>query len=626
MNKYFQNMKQWLTERWALLLILFVGFQTTALADTTLSIEDFSISYGETKEVAVLLDNDAQATALQAEIALPTGLTYVDGSVAKTDRVKGRGAEVLASTYTGKLKIVLTDCTIAAGEGTIITFKVASTLTPGNYEVNISDIVVSDANADQLNSSETASFTVLVSGLDGCKFAAAEESVEVNVGKEYQIDITLDNENVTNISALQGKLTLPKGLEIVEGEDGLFIYSDRIPGKAEFKFQKYDDYTTFVLSSTQNYTISGTSGTIFSFMVKATDALAEDTEIVLSDLRVAATTGVSTTESQTVTIAVKNMTLADKAAFEEYKAEQIAAVDALAQEGDSDAAKQIIAKAKADIEALEYDEEKTLEENKAAVDAVVEPVEEALAAQRAADQLAADKATFAEYQAEQAAAVEALKEEDDSDEALAIISAAVEDINALTYDESKTLAENKAAVDAFVTPVAEALATQRKADAAAAQLAADKAAFETYKSDQIAIVGALAEEGDSDASLAIIAKAVDEIEALEYDEEKSLEDNKAAVDALVEPVAAALAKQRESEAVTLVGDMDGDGEIDEDDVDAFIDKLFDELMDIDPEDPDNEEYLEKYDFNGDGKFDIADAQALLNISLGLNADGSEPEE
>ena len=524
-----------------LLLMLFMAQSLTSFAEVELYMEDFTIASEETKEVALLLTNDQAATALQATIELPAGLSYVANSVAKTSRVKGRGAVVQASTKTGKLVIVETDGNIAAGEGAIITFKVqaSNNLNDETLPLEITEIYVSDADANPLINNGTYTANVKMLGLD-CKFSAPE-SFEIAANQEYQVDVTMTN--VQTLTALQGTLTLPEGLELVvpdeEEPKELFIYSDRIPLQSQFKFQKIEGGYNFVLSSSLNFEIVGNDGVIFSFKVKATPALAETTEINLTNLRVATTTGKSQL-CDPVTINVTNTSVADKAAFEEYKADQIAAVKALAAEGDSEAAQAIITDAVEALEALAFDYDKTLDENKAAVDEIVEPVADALAEQRAADQLAADKAAFEEYKTEQIAAVEALAEEGDSEAAQAIIADAKAAIEALEYDEEKTLEENEAAVDEIVEPVADALAAQRAAD----QLAADKAAFDEYKADLIAAVEALAAEGDSEAAQAIIADAKAAIEALEYDEEKSLEENEAAVDEIVEPVAEALAEQR----------------------------------------------------------------------------------
>ena len=521
------------------LLVLLLAQSSASFADTKLYMEDFSIGAGETKEVSLILDNDKDATALQVTLDLD-GLTYKNESAKKTDRVKGRAAAIQASTTTGKLVIVETDGTIAAGEGAVITFEVTAPSTEGYRTITLSDIVVSDANGDQLNTVETGTANVQVLGLSNCNFTAPE-SFEIAVGQEYQVDVTLNNEGVTNLYAFQGKLYLPEGLEIVPGDDGKFIYSDRISLKSEFKFQEFGDYTSFVLSSSQeNAYITGVDGVIFSFKVKATDKLPETSEVKLSDLRVATITGQSQL-CEDVKISVTN----NSVLFDAYKAEQAAALEALAEEGDSEEAQAIIATAVETIEGLEYDIEKTLDENEAAADEIVAPVAEALNAQRAADQLAADKAAFEAYKAEQTAALEALAAEGDSEEAQAIIAAAVAAIEALEYDEEKTLEENEAAADEIVAPVAEALDAQRAAD----QLAADKAAFDEFKAEQIAALEALAAEGDSEASQQIIAEAVAAIEALEYDEEKTLDENKAAVDELVAPVAEALEAQRAAEAL-----------------------------------------------------------------------------
>ena len=400
------------------LLLVVLLLTQASFADTKLYLEDFTIASGETKEVSLILENDAPATALQVSIDLPTELSYIENSVQKTDRVKGRGAVVQASASTGKLVIVETDGTIAAGEGAIITFKVQAgdDLDGGTKPVELSNIIVSDANGDQLNENESYTATAKYLGLD-CKFTAPE-SLEVSVGKEYQVDVTMTN--VQSLTAFQGTLTLPEGLEIVvpdaDEPSELFIYSDRIPMTNQFKFQKGESSISFVLSSTMNSEIVGNDGVIFSFKVKATEVLAEESEISLTNMYVARTTGKSQL-CDPVTISVKNTSVADKAAFDEYKAEQTAAVEALAEEGDSEEAQAIIAAAVEAINALNFDYALTLDENKAAVDELVAPVAEALQAQRAAEQLAADKAAFDEFKAEQIAAVEALAAEGDSEAA-----------------------------------------------------------------------------------------------------------------------------------------------------------------------------------------------------------------
>ena len=206
---------------------------------------------------------------------------------------------------------------------------------------------------------------------------------------------------------------------------------------------------------------------------------------------------------------------ADMTAFEAYKTAKKSAMDALLQEGDSEAVQSIVGLAKTQIEGFTYDESKTLDENKAALDTLVANVPNAVAEQRAADNLAADKAAFEAYKAEKKAAVEAMAKEGDSTDAQQIIAEAVAAIEALTYDEAKTLDENKAAADE-IADIADDLAEQRAADKAAAdQAAADEVA---------ALIDAIGEVEYNDESKAKIDAARAAYDDL-TDDQKALVEN-----------------------------------------------------------------------------------------------------
>ncbi len=85
-------------------------------------------------------------------------------------------------------------------------------------------------------------------------------------------------------------------------------------------------------------------------------------------------------------------------------------------------------------------------------------------------------------------------------------------------------------------------------EAAAAQLAADKAAFETAKTDALAAADAKAAPGDSAAAQKLIADAKAAIAALTYDESKTLAQNVAAATEILTGLDAALEAQRAADA------------------------------------------------------------------------------
>ena len=282
-----------------LLMLLFLAQTVISSAQVKLYLEDFSVSRAditsaEGKAVSLILDNNAVATQLQVTIDLPAGLEYVPNSAKKTDRIKSGDAYVDASTATGKLVIVGTDVNVAVGSGAVITFNVRpdATLKDGDHQIKLSEIIVSDENANLLNSVTASTSTVTMLSLGSCKMEAPA-MLEAELNKEYQIDVTLSNEGVDNVAAVSGTVTVPAGLEIIAGEEGKFIRSDRAQSPLSFKVKEFDGYTNFVLSSNRNTVITGTDGVLFSFKVKADASLAAGAAIKLSDLRVADTDGKS---------------------------------------------------------------------------------------------------------------------------------------------------------------------------------------------------------------------------------------------------------------------------------------------------------------------------------------------
>ena len=82
---------------------------------------------------------------------------------------------------------------------------------------------------------------------------------------------------------------------------------------------------------------------------------------------------------------------------------------------------------------------------------------------------------------------------------------------------------------------------------AAEALAAAKAAFDQAKESAKASAEAKAEDGDSDACAALIGNAVSLINALEFDEAKTLEENTAVIDGILDSLDTALEAQRKAD-------------------------------------------------------------------------------
>ena len=157
------------------------------------------------------------------------------------------------------------------------------------------------------------------------------------------------------------------------------------------------------------------------------------------------------------------ITTKEKAAFEAEKEAEKKAADALAAEGDSDASKKLIEDAKKAIDELAYDETKSLDENKAALAAIVSKLKDELTDKRAEEKKEADDTAAAKKVTDAINALPASDKVATTDKAA--IEAARKAYDALTADQ-------KAKVPADTLKKLEAA---EKALAAAEKKAADDA-------------------------------------------------------------------------------------------------------------------------------------------------------
>ena len=68
----------------------------------------------------------------------------------------------------------------------------------------------------------------------------------------------------------------------------------------------------------------------------------------------------------------------------------------------------------------------------------------------------------------------------------------------------------------------------------------------------------------------------------------------------------------------IPGDVNAGGDVQMDDANKFVEDLLNGEL---PTDPTSDDFI-RYDANQDGKIDIADAQAIINLAMGMNADGT----
>lgn len=125
----------------------------------------------------------------------------------------------------------------------------------------------------------------------------------------------------------------------------------------------------------------------------------------------------------------------------------------------SEAVKKIIADAMAAIENLPYDPNKSLEENKQAVDALLAQITQSMAG---LESLEENKNAFEDYKANAIKQADAMHTAGESEAVRKLIDDAMAAIEKLRYDETKSLAQNKKAIDDILAQLQKDLKAARR--------------------------------------------------------------------------------------------------------------------------------------------------------------------
>ena len=281
----------------------------------------------------------------------------------------------------------------------------------------------------------------------------------------------------------------------------------------------------------------------------------------------------------------------EKQAFNAYKEEVKEKMDDLSDTYSDDEALKLIEDAKAAVDALKYDTEKSLDENKAAVDEIYDELEKALEEKALAD-------AFDDYKSGAIALLDVLALADSGEEFQKMIADAKTAIDALEYDQEKSFEENTAAITEIYDAIAAVLEQQSKVEA-----------FNLYKKGVDVMMNVLAMADSDEEYQQLIADAKAELAALQYDPEKTPEENRAAVNEIFTNLTAAIDELRQKEDF-IPGDVDGDGELTIFDATAIQRYLADM-----PSQSFNEKAA---DYDGDGEITIFDVTAIQRTLAGLD--------
>lgn len=250
-----------------LLVSFLTVFSQEIYADNKLTVENLTVKAGEQGVLEVYLTKDNSLLAsYQMDLELPDGFTigqvynedddeYVVGVVTSTTTHKSGGYLAVGEITKGVNISYLNDKTFK-GEGKLLSIyiDVASTVSPGTYDLKLSDIQFS-TNEDPANTviMDDVSFTITVPG-------AAAETEKITLTKEYNTYVptkALDFSGVEGITAYYvtavtaTEATLTEATTVAAGE-GIIL-----KGTADAEYE-VPVATAEVEASTTNLLATGT--------------------------------------------------------------------------------------------------------------------------------------------------------------------------------------------------------------------------------------------------------------------------------------------------------------------------------------------------------------------------------
>ena len=180
-------------------LIAFLMLMVSSAMGQSLSIADFSIKAGETKDVAISLVADAAIYGIQTDVVLSDGLT-LEAAAATDEAMTFAKNDVEGATRMAQLS--LAGDAIAAGEVITLTVKAADTFEGGTIQLTNTRLTTSTAGAELKADDVTANVTVEpatepeATVLENIAALKAFEPTESGTVK-----VTLNDVKVTGISA-----------------------------------------------------------------------------------------------------------------------------------------------------------------------------------------------------------------------------------------------------------------------------------------------------------------------------------------------------------------------------------------------------------------------------------------
>lgn len=292
----------------AALLLMMVA--TVANAAVKYTIEDLNIAAGETQTVTVNMENDAPVWTFEFRLTLPEGLKPDMNTLKAAERLQGDKLQYyVSSTYIdkeGSYRITafpLNLEAVPAGKGAIVTFDVkAEDALADNTKIEFSGLQTLNQENKAVEASSEAGDVAKVDN----EYTVTANPTEVTLAKaDATASVEILLENADELWGFQGNITLPAGVTL-EGDVekttrlGSFVINTNKVSDTEYFF--------FTASPSDLVSITGNSGAVIKFTVKAGEGIVDGSAIKVINLKTVkkSTEGKVNLNSVTINITTKD--------------------------------------------------------------------------------------------------------------------------------------------------------------------------------------------------------------------------------------------------------------------------------------------------------------------------------
>ena len=260
-------------------------------ASTGLSIEEFDIKAGETKEMVIDLNNPSdEITLVQFDLRLPNGLslkqTGGEYDIDMCDRTTWRKHSLDANATDGIIRFLLASSSntlISGTEGAIIKMTLVADGSFQSGTIKLENILLVTPDEKEI---KPANVECVIGGSIAPQTSAwlSIEPFSINAGETKEMFVDLINPE-DEITLVQFDLRLPNGLSLKQtgGEYDIDMCDRTTWRKHSLDANATNGIIRFLLASSSNTVISGTSGAIIKITLTAGSSYSGD-EIWLENI------------------------------------------------------------------------------------------------------------------------------------------------------------------------------------------------------------------------------------------------------------------------------------------------------------------------------------------------------